>query len=136
MGKNDMPLSVLSALARLDVDPWVEAAELAGLPREPARLRLAALVSQLPEGSWMAGGSPANFARLIELLPMRRVASAVEAAKSSEWSAIIGAPRVKLLLCSALVAAVIMFAFSLGSHGDRPDAPPTSHLQDTTPMPH
>ena len=30
--RNDMPLSVLSALARLDVDPWEEAAELARWP--------------------------------------------------------------------------------------------------------
>jgi hypothetical protein len=34
--RNDMPLSVLSALARLDIDPWHEAAELARLPGETA----------------------------------------------------------------------------------------------------
>ena len=33
-GRNGMLLSVLSALARLDVDPWEEAAQLAQLPRE------------------------------------------------------------------------------------------------------
>jgi len=31
--RNDMPLSVLSALARLDIDPWQEADKLARLPR-------------------------------------------------------------------------------------------------------
>lgn len=34
--KNDMPLSMLSALARLDIDPWQEAAELSRLPEETA----------------------------------------------------------------------------------------------------
>ena len=31
-GRNGTPLSVLSALARLDVDPWQEAASLARMP--------------------------------------------------------------------------------------------------------
>lgn len=44
-----MPLSVLSALARVDVDPWQEAAALARLPRGPAAQRLAALVAVLPD---------------------------------------------------------------------------------------
>jgi hypothetical protein len=39
----EMPLSVLSALARLDLDPWQEAAELSELPKGTATQRLAAL---------------------------------------------------------------------------------------------
>ena len=31
--KDEMPLSVLSALARLNIDPWEEAAELSELPK-------------------------------------------------------------------------------------------------------
>ena len=34
--RNEMPLSVLSALARLDIDPWKEAAELSELPTDTA----------------------------------------------------------------------------------------------------
>jgi hypothetical protein len=34
--RNELLLSVLSALARMDVDPWQEASELARLPREAA----------------------------------------------------------------------------------------------------
>ena len=37
--RNDMPLSVLSALARLDIDPWQEADKLARLPGETATQR-------------------------------------------------------------------------------------------------
>jgi len=67
--RNDTPLSVLSALARLNLDPWQEAAELAQLPRESAIQRLASSIAAL------AGGPPPHLehgiiaARLIALLP-------------------------------------------------------------------
>ena len=38
--RNGMLLSVLSALARLDIDPWQEAAQLAGVAGETATRRL------------------------------------------------------------------------------------------------
>ena len=44
--RNGMLLSVLSALARLDVDPWQEAADLARLPRDSATQRLTALIAE------------------------------------------------------------------------------------------
>jgi hypothetical protein len=37
--RNGMTLSVLSALARLDVDPWKETAALSSMPRDKARSR-------------------------------------------------------------------------------------------------
>ena len=45
--RNGMLLSVLSALARLDIDPWQEVAELAGLPGTTATQRLASLIAEL-----------------------------------------------------------------------------------------
>jgi hypothetical protein len=48
--RDDMPLSVLSALARLDVDPRQEAAQLALLPVKTATQRLASLIAALPAG--------------------------------------------------------------------------------------
>ncbi len=69
--RNDMPLSVLSALARLDVDPWEEAAELARLPGETAAQRLALLIAALPDGP-LAHLDPGTIsARLVALLPRR-----------------------------------------------------------------
>jgi len=67
--RNDVPLSVLSALARLDVDPWLEAAELARLPRETATQRLASSIAALPDrqSAYLEHGTIA--ARLIALLP-------------------------------------------------------------------
>ena len=67
--RNGMLLSVLSALARLDIDPWQEAAQLAGLPGETAAQRLASLIATLPDQS-SAHPDPATIAvRLIALLP-------------------------------------------------------------------
>jgi len=74
--RNGMLLSVLSAMARLDVDPWQEAAKLAGLPGQAATQRLAALIAELP-GEPAAHLAPGPLAaRLIALLPRRAAATA------------------------------------------------------------
>jgi len=67
--RNDMPLSVLSALARLDMDPWLEAAELARLPRETATQRLASSIAAQPNGPSVHLEPGTIAARLIALLP-------------------------------------------------------------------
>jgi hypothetical protein len=64
-------LSVLSALARLKVDPWEEAAALAGLPPETATQRLAALLASLPDEPPAQRDARAIATRLITLLPSR-----------------------------------------------------------------
>jgi hypothetical protein len=67
--RNGMLLSVVSALARLDVDPWQEAADLARLPRETATQRLAAVIAGLPHGSSARPDPGVTAARLVALLP-------------------------------------------------------------------
>ena len=47
-GSDATPLSVLSMLARLDRDPWEEAAELARLPRAAAAGRLVDFIAATP----------------------------------------------------------------------------------------
>ena len=66
---NDMPLSVLSALARLNIDPWKEAAELAQLPREAATQRLVSSIGALLDGLSVHSEHRPIAARLIALLP-------------------------------------------------------------------
>ncbi len=62
-------LSVVSALARLDVDPWIEAASLAHMPRPLAIGRLTSLLASLPKSSTTGLVPEVIAARLIELLP-------------------------------------------------------------------
>jgi hypothetical protein len=47
-GRHGHPLTVISALAQSDVDPWLEAVGLARLSREPATARLSRLIAALP----------------------------------------------------------------------------------------
>ena len=67
--RNGMPLSVLSVLARLGVDPWREAAQLAHLPEETATLRLASFIAALPDEQAAHPDPEIAAARLIALLP-------------------------------------------------------------------
>jgi len=62
----ETPLSMLSVLARLDLDPWAEAAKLAELPRASAVQRLVSLIAAIP-GAYPDAGTVSN--RLICLLP-------------------------------------------------------------------
>jgi len=64
-------LTVLTALTRLGLDPWQEAARLSDLPREAAARALAATIATLPEGDWKASESGAIAARLVDCLPGR-----------------------------------------------------------------
>jgi hypothetical protein len=64
-----MPVSVLSALARLDLDPWEEAARLAALPKCNAARRLARILAHLPDASLAQRDVDAVASDLVELLP-------------------------------------------------------------------
>jgi hypothetical protein len=68
---NGTVLSVLSALARSNLDPWAEAARLAGLPRAAARQSLTTLIAAIPEDRLPRMDSEALVERLIGLLPKR-----------------------------------------------------------------
>ena len=66
-----MLVSVLSGLARSDVDPWQEAAKLAQLPGDAATKELAALIGALPDRA-VSYQDPRTIAtRLVALLPRR-----------------------------------------------------------------
>jgi hypothetical protein len=66
--RNGTGLSVLSALARLNVDPWQEATSLARMPREAAVVRLTALIDAPPNEGTI--GIPTTIAAdLVALLP-------------------------------------------------------------------
>ena len=68
--KNGMELTVLSALARQNVDPWEAAAALNRLPAESALKKLVSMLDALP-GQALPADRTAIAGRLMSLLPSR-----------------------------------------------------------------
>ena len=104
--RNGMRLSVLSALARLDLDPWHEAAKLAHLPGETATQRLASLLAALPDRPSSHLNPAMIAARLITLLPRRSGPNPPSNAS---------VPRVDAVTKSRVVFFVIIMAVMLSA---------------------
>jgi hypothetical protein len=66
-----MQLSVLSALARMDVDPWEEATHLAAMPKAIAERTLVSTLDRVVDKSWSPSETEVIAARLVQLLPQR-----------------------------------------------------------------
>jgi hypothetical protein len=129
-----LPLTVLTALTRLGLDPWQEAARLADLPRELAALALAEVIAKLPGKSFKAPDPTAIARRLVTWLPLRSVPAAMPAVPATSievtrTSAEKSKPRlVTALLWSALgIAAVVLILNGQGDNnlepGSRSDTP-------------
>ena len=67
-----MPLSVLSAFARLGKDPWQEAGRLAQMPQTAAVDGLARMITAIPACPWSLSDATTIAARLVTLLPAPR----------------------------------------------------------------
>lgn len=108
-------VSVLSALARLDFDPWQEAAVFARLPKEAAQARLTRMIADLPNASPIQA-EPATIAtQVLALLPDRpgptAGSDAAAAARSSPTALrpaglLIALGPTVLLITSAVVFAL------------------------------
>ena len=68
-GSDSTPLSVLSMLARLDIDPWEEAAKLARLPRAAAARRLVDFIAATPGAPSAYLNAKTVSDQLLNLLP-------------------------------------------------------------------
>jgi hypothetical protein len=123
--RNEMPLSVLSALARLNLDPWGEAAELSELPKHAATQRLASLIARLPTGRWLQADCGVIADRLIELLPNRSSSRVPLAQKANGLPEIFRSATVKIVICAALAAIALIIAASRepSSRDDPTDVP-------------
>lgn len=62
-------ITVLTALSRIGVDPWQEAARLAWLPRVEAAKSLAATFINLPDTLWTLGDAAGTAQRIVDTLP-------------------------------------------------------------------
>jgi hypothetical protein len=95
------PLSVMSAFARLGLEPWAEADRLRQLPRQGAASALAASLSRLP----IIGMDLPDYAiiatRLVTLLPQQVALGAVRNASTlmsvgAEWGWWIAAAAIAI----------------------------------------
>jgi hypothetical protein len=98
-------LTVLSVIARRNVDPWAEAAHLNDLPRDSAASRLTSMIAALPDRA--AGAElPALANRLIGLLP---------GPARPRVSAGHQAPTVNFVLIAIYVCVMLMSQWLIGS---------------------
>ncbi|HVA14019.1 MAG TPA: hypothetical protein VNF99_12265 [Stellaceae bacterium] len=105
-----MVLTVLSALARLGIDPWQEAARLAQLPPETATQRLTSIVAGLPNGRWAPADAGIIAARLVGLLPAKRAFDLPTRVAASHLAP--AKAQIAMLLFVAALGGLTFFAMS------------------------
>ncbi len=109
--RNGTTLSVLSALARLDVDPWLEATSLARMPREAATERLTALIDALPREPASAIPSQTSAADLVALLPKSKTPSVRSSDKAFAATG-LREQQIVMALGAFAITMLIVFAIS------------------------
>ncbi len=135
--RNGTTLSVLSALARLDVDPWQEAASLARMPRQTATERLTALIVALPDEPTADIPAKTIAADLIALLPRAR---SFNVHSSDSVSEAVGPHRTQVRIALSALAVVIAIVFALSANlspqpgkGAKPSAAPADEATTVLP---
>lgn len=125
--RSGMPLSVVSLLARLDLDPWQAAAELAALSPEFAAQKLVLMLSILPIPSLQSSNSLLIARRLVAKLP-HPVPSLTSPLRALSGSAGTTVPRphaysLFLAICLLfIVAGQLLLTRFLPAHADSPMA--------------
>jgi len=107
---NGMLLSVLSALARLGVDPWQEAASLASLPRPSAIARLTGLITALPREPSSHRDHESIAARLVALLPRRAGSGGPKSAPPGSGTAFDPHAVLRMVVINVLFVAFMVGA--------------------------
>ena len=136
--RNGTTLSVLSALARLDVDPWQEAVCLAQMPRATAAMRLTTLIDALPDESTKNIRAKGIVDDLVALLPK----SGGFTVRPTDSVLAVVDPRqtqIRMTLGALFILILIVFALSarLSSAPEDGAKPPASPVADaTTALPH
>jgi len=119
------PLSVLSALARLDVDPWRMAATLAKLPRTAAAQSLASLFADLPDGP---GDREAVATHLVTFLPDQASSQAgtIRAANLMGGEAHTQSPNFVVIYIIAMLAGLLVNGLVQSHQPSQPSAAPAA----------
>ena len=129
-GRDEMPVSVISALARLDLDPWTEAAALASMPAVGATERLSSLLAGVAEGPAAQPDRETIAARLIGLLPTPARTNVKPGARPAD---VLGSPYLQslgimwlIILASMAVSAAVAPAPAGGAHAPAAKTIPTA----------
>ena len=110
--RNGTGLSVLSALARLNVDPWQEATSLARMPREAAVVRLTALIGALPNEGTTIGISTTIAGDLLALLPRD---NSVNVRSSVSLFARASPRKTQILMALSALAIMTLIVFAISA---------------------
>jgi hypothetical protein len=105
--ENGMPLNVVSALTRLGIDPWEEAARLAALPKALAAEALAPMIARLPIRQTLPSDTVAVSHQLVALLPNARASRPADAEAADRKSDKRYSRILLLLACFALGMVVL-----------------------------
>lgn len=131
-----MLISVLSGLARSDMDPWQEAAKLAQLPGETAAQRLAALIDALPDRAASYADPRTIATRLVALLPHSPgFNGGSQETPNSAWAVMNSRPWwVYVLFMSFMVGSQFLIAsHQLPTKGDKVEANVSSTVSRPVP---
>ena len=127
-GATGQPLSLLSAMTRLGVDPWLEAAQLTRMSEETASLRLAALIERLPSGTLGKRNDAVFIAvSLLKRLPRSGLAEEPTLQMRRAISDLGSFGKLKFVVCLA-IAIYLSAVGAKWAFSERPDNadPPTA----------
>lgn len=111
-----MPLSVISALTGLGLDPWAEATRLSSLETREAVEQLVPMIARLPGERWASSEVRKIALGLIERLPSTSTSpSASDIA--GQGGRRIAPSKMFWLICVLLMAAALV---SMAANGDLP----------------
>jgi hypothetical protein len=118
--RDEMPVKVISALARLDLDPWSEAADLAGMPVEGATSRLSELLAGIQNSRPSQSECSTTAARLVALLPQPATMSAsgrgmAASGRKRQAYSLLG--TLWLVLLASMLTSVLMANADGGASG-------------------
>jgi hypothetical protein len=143
--RNGMPLSVVSLLARRDLDPWEEAASLAEMSTDAATRRLESLIQALPDQPLTLPDPGSVADRLIALLPRRtylKIQGPEQHAKAYDAKALTPSRRTIVIAAIVLVSMILLMGAELAKLRNEPparpvaaDAPPTPDIPSQTASP-
>jgi hypothetical protein len=135
--RNGTGLSVLSAFARLNVDPWEEATSLSRMPRKAAIVRLNALIDALPSGTAIDIPPKTIAADLVALLPRNEK---LNVSSPDNVFAAVGSRQTQILMALSAFLIMVLIVFLLSAPlspgpGNGANPPPPRGDDASTGMP-